>query len=73
VTEFRVLPHVYQVGGPHLTDAKDCSVFLIRDDPSVLIDCGAPDGVPAFMRYLAAIGYGGDPYNPGRNETNGVP
>jgi hydroxyacylglutathione hydrolase len=58
VTEFRVLPHVYQVGGPHLTDTKDCSVFLIRDEPSVLIDCGTPDGVSALMRNLDVIGQG---------------
>ena len=55
MSEFRLLPHVYQVGGPHLTDPKDCSVFLIRDEPSVLIDCGAPDGSPALLRNLAAL------------------
>ena len=56
MAELRLLPRVYQVGGPHLTDVKDCSVFLIQDEPSVLIDCGSPDGIPQLQRNLSALG-----------------
>lgn len=58
MTEFRLLPRVYQVGGPHLTDPKDCSCYLIKDDPSILIDCGSPDGIPALRQNLASLGLG---------------
>ncbi len=56
--EFRLLPRVYQVGGPHLTDAKDGGVFLIRDEPNVLVDCGSPDGVPGLLKNLEVLGVG---------------
>ena len=56
MNQFRLLPRVYQVGGPHLTDVKDCSYYLIADDPNVLIDCGSPDGIPALQGNLASIG-----------------
>ena len=46
MSQLRLLPRVYQVGGPHLTDVKNCSYYLIADDPNVLIDCGSPDGIP---------------------------
>jgi glyoxylase-like metal-dependent hydrolase (beta-lactamase superfamily II) len=56
MADLRLLPWVYQVGGPHLTDIKDCSYFLIQDDPLVLIDCGTPDGIPSLQENLASIG-----------------
>jgi hydroxyacylglutathione hydrolase len=56
MAELRLLPMVYQVGGSHLTDLKDCSYYLIKDEPAVLIDCGTPDGIPALQRNLASIG-----------------
>ncbi len=56
MSEFQLLPHVYQVGGSHLTDAKDCSYYLIKDDPCVLIDCGTPDGLPRLQHNLSRIG-----------------
>lgn len=55
MTDLRLLPGVYEVGGPHLTDKKDCSVFLIRDEPSILIDCGTPDGIPGLAKNLQSI------------------
>ena len=60
MTELRLLPGVYEVAGPHLTDRKDCSCFLIKDEPSVLIDCGTPDGIPAMQKHISAIGVGLD-------------
>lgn len=56
MSQFSLLPHVYQIGGSHLTDPKDCSCFLIRDDPCVLIDCGTPDGVPNLVANMAETG-----------------
>jgi glyoxylase-like metal-dependent hydrolase (beta-lactamase superfamily II) len=44
------------VAGSHLTDPKDCSCFLIQDEPSVLIDCGSPDGIPFLTRNMGATG-----------------
>ena len=32
---------IYQVGGSGLTDPADCSVYLLRGEPCVLIDAGA--------------------------------
>ncbi len=37
----KISENVYQVGGPGLTDAADCMVYLVKGSPSVLIDAGA--------------------------------
>jgi len=39
---FEICEDIYQIGGPYLSDPDDCSVYLVRSEPQlVLIDCGA--------------------------------
>ena len=41
-----VSPHVYQIGGSHLSSPQDCCVYLVEGDgESVLIDAGAGESV----------------------------
>jgi glyoxylase-like metal-dependent hydrolase (beta-lactamase superfamily II) len=56
MTELCLLPHVFEVAGPHLTGRDDCSCFLIKDDPSVLIDCGTPGGVDRMCQNISSTG-----------------
>ena len=56
MADLRILPRVYEVAGPHLTVGIDCSCFLIKDDPAILIDCGTPDGIPVMEKNLASVG-----------------
>lgn len=54
--DYRLLPNFFQVGGSHLTHPWDASSYLIRDTPSVLIDCGTPHGVEALKRNIRETG-----------------
>jgi len=51
-----IVPHVYQVGGSHITDPKDCSIYLIDAGELILIDTGAGASVQKIVRNIENAG-----------------
>ena len=48
---------VYVVGGPGISDPRDCSVYLVDAGPEyVLIDAGAGPGADAILKNVEALG-----------------
>jgi len=57
-----VLPGLFIVGGPGITDAADCLVYAVDGGSEVaLVDCGAGKSVPLILRNLRAAGLGDQP------------
>ena len=55
---FEICEDVYQIGGPYLSDPDDCSVYLVRSEPQlVLIDCGAGRSFEKLMENIRALGF----------------
>jgi glyoxylase-like metal-dependent hydrolase (beta-lactamase superfamily II) len=53
-----IVEGVYVVGGPGISDPRDCSVYLIDAGPEeVLIDAGAGPGADAILRNVEALGF----------------
>lgn len=49
---------VYVVGGPGISDPRDCSVYLVDAGPEcVLIDAGAGPGADVILRNVEALGF----------------
>jgi len=58
----KVLPRLYLVGGPSITDSSDCLVYAVDGGSEVaLVDCGAGKSVPAILRNVQAAGLGDKP------------
>jgi len=59
-----IAERVYVVGGPGISDPRDCSVYLVDAGPEeVLIDAGAGPGADAILENVEALGF--DPANIG--------
>ena len=59
-TPRRIAPGVFMVGGPDLTDPRDCLCYLVAAPGArVLIDCGAGPSAAAILDL--AVTAGGDP------------
>jgi glyoxylase-like metal-dependent hydrolase (beta-lactamase superfamily II) len=53
-----IVEGVYVVGGPGISDPRDCSVYLVDAGPEeVLIDAGAGPGADAVLRNVEALGF----------------
>ncbi len=49
---------VYVVGGPGISDPRDCCVYLVDAGPEyVLIDAGAGPGADAILKNVEALGF----------------
>lgn len=54
-------PHIYQVGGNHLSYSEDCCVYLVTSQgKSALIDTGAGAGAGLILENIAAAGINPD-------------
>jgi glyoxylase-like metal-dependent hydrolase (beta-lactamase superfamily II) len=53
----RVAGGVHLVGGPELSDGRDCLVYLVDAGDLVLIDCGAGEGWPRIRDNIVESGY----------------
>jgi glyoxylase-like metal-dependent hydrolase (beta-lactamase superfamily II) len=57
-----VLPGLFIVGGPGITDPSDCLVYAVDGgDEVALVDCGAGKSAPLILRNLRAAGLGDKP------------
>ncbi|MEW5912534.1 MAG: MBL fold metallo-hydrolase [Thermodesulfobacteriota bacterium] len=53
----RIAPGVFMVGGPDLSDPRDCLCYLIQGQQSrVLIDCGAGPSLPLILDLATQAG-----------------
>jgi len=53
----RIAPGIFMVGGPDLTDPRDCLCYLVRGQHSrVLIDCGAGPSLPLILELATQAG-----------------
>jgi glyoxylase-like metal-dependent hydrolase (beta-lactamase superfamily II) len=58
----QIVPGVFLVGGPELTDPADCLVYAVDGGTEVaLIDCGAGASVPGILANVRAAGLGDSP------------
>ncbi|MCF8033293.1 MAG: MBL fold metallo-hydrolase [Desulfarculaceae bacterium] len=56
----KIAPGIHMVGGPDLTDPRDCLCYLVAGASArVLVDCGAGPSAPALLELAMAAG--GDP------------
>ena len=54
----KLLPHVYQVGGPSRSHFFDATVYLLpAGDEIVLIDCGTPEGFERIVENIRSLGF----------------
>lgn len=52
-----VTKNIFLIGGPDLTDTKDCLVYLLDLGELVMIDAGAGDSVDRIVSNMEALGY----------------
>jgi glyoxylase-like metal-dependent hydrolase (beta-lactamase superfamily II) len=52
----RIVERVYLIGGPELTDERDCLVYLVDLEELVLIDSGAGESFSGLIRNIEALG-----------------
>jgi glyoxylase-like metal-dependent hydrolase (beta-lactamase superfamily II) len=54
----KIWERVYQIGGPDISHAQDCMIFLVDvgDKESVLIDCGAGNSFETIVQNIESIG-----------------
>ena len=54
----KLLPGVYQVGGPALTAGIDATSYLLCEGDSLcLVDCGTPEGYEALLANIRRLGF----------------
>ncbi|GHU75468.1 MBL fold metallo-hydrolase [Clostridia bacterium] len=54
----RLLPSVFQVGGPALTHSNDATAYLLTvGDALYLIECGTPEGYELLQRNIRKLGF----------------
>jgi glyoxylase-like metal-dependent hydrolase (beta-lactamase superfamily II) len=55
----KVWEKVYQIGGPDISHAQDCMIFLVDvgDGESVLLDCGAGNSFDTLVQNMKTVGY----------------
>jgi glyoxylase-like metal-dependent hydrolase (beta-lactamase superfamily II) len=52
-----IIKGIYLIGGPDMTDPKDCLVYLIDLEELILIDTGAGDSVDRIVSNIKGLGY----------------
>lgn len=52
-----IIKGIYLIGGPDITDPKDCLVYLIDLEELILIDTGAGDSVDRIVSNIKGLGY----------------
>ncbi len=54
----KVWKKIYQIGGPDISHAQDCMIFLVEvgDGESVLIDCGAGNSFDTLVQNIITMG-----------------
>lgn len=54
----KVHERVYQIGGSSISDARDCSIYIIvtSDRDLILIDCGTGPSFPLLLKNIEGIG-----------------
>ncbi len=48
---------IYRVGGPDLTDPRDCAIYLFDPGEPILIDCGSGYGFDRTVEIIRKTGY----------------
>ncbi len=56
MTAIEIIPGIFQVGGPGLTDTNDCLSYLIQGSPTVLIDTGAGPSASTIASNITETG-----------------
>ena len=54
---YRVWKEIYAIGGPELSHAYDCSVYLLGGTELVLIDSGAGDSFDQLVDNIRSLGF----------------